>query len=146
MDNTGKNLVWWSTNIIKETDVRWKWVFLFFFLFWNDTGVILELNLWCGEEINWLLDELLCSICICLYGSSFLTQNHGKISHQSFASLICRFQFASIFAAPAEVCNDLMAYSLILSCCCYTCCIRRKLRKTLNIKVNSVVLDYYNRN
>ncbi|PIN17242.1 hypothetical protein CDL12_10121 [Handroanthus impetiginosus] len=36
--------------------------------------------------------------------------------------------------SPAEACNDLMAYSLILSCCCYTCCIRRKLRRTLNIK------------
>lgn len=28
-----------------------------------------------------------------------------------------------------------MAYSLLLSCCCYTCCIRRKLRKMLNITV-----------
>lgn len=36
--------------------------------------------------------------------------------------------------SAAETCNDLMAYSLILSCCCYTCCIRRKLRKVLNIK------------
>ncbi|XP_072968720.1 cell number regulator 13-like [Typha angustifolia] len=35
--------------------------------------------------------------------------------------------------SPAEVCNDLIAYSLILSCCCYTCCVRRKLRETLNI-------------
>ncbi|KAF3440167.1 hypothetical protein FNV43_RR18446 [Rhamnella rubrinervis] len=35
--------------------------------------------------------------------------------------------------SPAEACNELMAYSLILSCCCYTCCIRRKLRKVLNI-------------
>ncbi|CAL5369056.1 unnamed protein product [Camellia sinensis] len=35
--------------------------------------------------------------------------------------------------SSAEACNDLMAYSLILSCCCYTCCIRRKLRKMLNI-------------
>nr|KAJ0215884.1 hypothetical protein LSAT_V11C300129310 [Lactuca sativa] len=35
--------------------------------------------------------------------------------------------------ASGEACNELMAYSLILSCCCYTCCIRRKLRKTLNI-------------
>ncbi|PKA54036.1 Cell number regulator 13 [Apostasia shenzhenica] len=33
----------------------------------------------------------------------------------------------------AEACNDLMAYSLILSCCCYTCCVRRKLRQMLNI-------------
>ncbi|KAH6755922.1 PLAC8 family protein [Perilla frutescens var. hirtella] len=36
--------------------------------------------------------------------------------------------------SAAETCNDLMAYSLVLSCCCYTCCIRRKLRKILNIK------------
>lgn len=35
--------------------------------------------------------------------------------------------------SSAEACNELMAYSLILSCYCYTCCIRRKLRKTLNI-------------
>ncbi|KAH7848765.1 hypothetical protein Vadar_007466 [Vaccinium darrowii] len=35
--------------------------------------------------------------------------------------------------SSGEACNDLMAYSLILSCCCYTCCIRRKLRKALNI-------------
>ncbi|KAJ6821899.1 cell number regulator 13-like [Iris pallida] len=35
--------------------------------------------------------------------------------------------------SPAEACNDLMAYSLIFSCCCYTCCVRRKLRKMLNI-------------
>ncbi|KAH9662597.1 protein MID1-COMPLEMENTING ACTIVITY 1 [Citrus sinensis] len=39
--------------------------------------------------------------------------------------------------SSAEACNELMAYSLILSCCCYTCCIRRKLRKTLNIAVFS---------
>ncbi|KAM5546845.1 hypothetical protein ABKV19_001389 [Rosa sericea] len=37
--------------------------------------------------------------------------------------------------SSAEACNELMAYSLVLSCCCYTCCIRRKLRKTLNISV-----------
>ncbi|KAL6511884.1 hypothetical protein OROGR_021481 [Orobanche gracilis] len=37
--------------------------------------------------------------------------------------------------SPAQTCNDIMAYSLILSCCCYTCCVRRKLRRTLNIKV-----------
>ncbi|PIA27824.1 hypothetical protein AQUCO_07500029v1 [Aquilegia coerulea] len=36
--------------------------------------------------------------------------------------------------SSGEACNELMAYSLILSCCCYTCCVRRKLRKTLNIK------------
>ncbi|XP_047311989.1 protein MID1-COMPLEMENTING ACTIVITY 1 isoform X2 [Impatiens glandulifera] len=36
--------------------------------------------------------------------------------------------------SAAEACNDLVAYSLILSCCCYTCCIRRKLRKMLNIR------------
>lgn len=36
--------------------------------------------------------------------------------------------------SAAEACNDLMAYSLVLSCCCYTCCVRRKLRKMLKIK------------
>jgi hypothetical protein len=40
-----------------------------------------------------------------------------------------------VWSASAEACNELMAYSLILSCCCYTCCIRRKLRKMLNITV-----------
>ncbi|XP_065039322.1 cell number regulator 13-like isoform X2 [Musa acuminata AAA Group] len=35
--------------------------------------------------------------------------------------------------SSAEACNDFMAYALVLSCCCYTCCIRRKLRKMLNI-------------
>nr|GMD99260.1 protein MID1-COMPLEMENTING ACTIVITY 1-like [Ipomoea batatas] len=34
----------------------------------------------------------------------------------------------------AEACNEMMAYSLVLSCCCYTCCIRQKLRRVLNIK------------
>nr|XP_043616555.1 protein MID1-COMPLEMENTING ACTIVITY 1-like isoform X2 [Erigeron canadensis] len=33
-----------------------------------------------------------------------------------------------------DVCNEIMAYSLIVSCCCYTCCIRRKLRNKLNIR------------
>ncbi|XP_058090780.1 protein MID1-COMPLEMENTING ACTIVITY 1 isoform X2 [Magnolia sinica] len=37
--------------------------------------------------------------------------------------------------SSGDACNELMAYSLILSCCCYTCCVRRKLRKILNITV-----------
>lgn len=41
-------------------------------------------------------------------------------------------------SAPAESCNELMAYSLVLSCCCYTCNMRRKLRKMLNITVLSL--------
>ncbi|CAJ2635823.1 unnamed protein product [Trifolium pratense] len=36
--------------------------------------------------------------------------------------------------SSAEVCNEFMAYSLVLSCCCYTCCIRRKLRSMMNIQ------------
>ncbi|KAJ0964068.1 hypothetical protein J5N97_029190 [Dioscorea zingiberensis] len=36
--------------------------------------------------------------------------------------------------SSAEACNDIMAYSLILSCCCYTCCVRRKLREMLNVR------------
>jgi len=41
-----------------------------------------------------------------------------------------------LFSASGEACNDIMAYSLILSCCCYTCCVRRKLRQKLSIAVN----------
>ncbi|XP_071731245.1 protein MID1-COMPLEMENTING ACTIVITY 1-like [Rutidosis leptorrhynchoides] len=33
-----------------------------------------------------------------------------------------------------DACHELMAYSLIASCCCYTCCIRKKLRTALNIR------------
>ncbi|GKV45092.1 hypothetical protein SLEP1_g52214 [Rubroshorea leprosula] len=44
--------------------------------------------------------------------------------------------------SSAEACNDLMAYSLILSCCCYTCCVRRKLRQMLNITVSSLLPEY----
>ncbi|XP_051126892.1 cell number regulator 13-like [Andrographis paniculata] len=40
--------------------------------------------------------------------------------------------------SPGDACNDLMAYSLILSCCCYTCCIRRKLRTMLNIRGGAI--------
>ncbi|KAH6782743.1 PLAC8 family protein [Perilla frutescens var. hirtella] len=36
--------------------------------------------------------------------------------------------------SSADACNEIMAYSLILSCCCYTCCLRRKLRRALNIR------------
>ncbi|KAL2522311.1 Protein MID1-COMPLEMENTING ACTIVITY 1 [Forsythia ovata] len=36
--------------------------------------------------------------------------------------------------SSAEACNEIMAYSLILACCCYTCCVRRKLRRIFNIK------------
>ncbi|KAL0543438.1 hypothetical protein IC582_018534 [Cucumis melo] len=36
--------------------------------------------------------------------------------------------------SSADACNELMAYSLVFSCCCYTCCFRRKLRSMLNIK------------
>ncbi|KAH9607405.1 hypothetical protein KSS87_017529 [Heliosperma pusillum] len=35
--------------------------------------------------------------------------------------------------SSAAACNELLAYSLILSCFCYTCCVRGKLRKKLNI-------------
>ncbi|KAG6645529.1 protein MID1-COMPLEMENTING ACTIVITY 1-like isoform X1 [Carya illinoinensis] len=40
--------------------------------------------------------------------------------------------------SSGQACNDLMAYSLILSCCCYTCNVRRKLRKMFNITGGSI--------
>lgn len=39
--------------------------------------------------------------------------------------------------SSGDACNELAAYSLLLSCCCYTCCIRIKLRKMLNVKGGS---------
>ncbi|KAK2982489.1 hypothetical protein RJ640_026332, partial [Escallonia rubra] len=36
-----------------------------------------------------------------------------------------------------SACNNLMAYSLFCGCCCYTCCVRRKLRKLWNIEGGS---------
>lgn len=44
--------------------------------------------------------------------------------------------------ASGDACNEIMAYSLILSCCCYTCCLRRKLRRTLNIRVTHSLMYY----
>lgn len=51
-------------------------------------------------------------------------------------------KYILIIAASAEACNEMMAYSLVLSCCCYTCCIRQKLRRVLNIKVPCTNLAY----
>lgn len=51
-----------------------------------------------------------------------------------------------MLSAPAEACNQMMTYSLVLSCCCYTCCIRRKLRKMLNIRVtpmNRCLINFF---
>ncbi|KAG8651500.1 protein MID1-COMPLEMENTING ACTIVITY 1 isoform X5 [Manihot esculenta] len=36
--------------------------------------------------------------------------------------------------------NDLMAYAIFCGCCCYTCCIRRKIRHIFNIEMES---SYY---
>ncbi|XP_058075091.1 protein MID1-COMPLEMENTING ACTIVITY 1-like isoform X2 [Magnolia sinica] len=36
-----------------------------------------------------------------------------------------------------HACNDLMAYSLVFGCCCYTCCMRRRLRGLFSIKGGS---------
>ncbi|XP_042510135.1 protein MID1-COMPLEMENTING ACTIVITY 1-like isoform X2 [Macadamia integrifolia] len=33
-----------------------------------------------------------------------------------------------------QACHDLMAYSFVLGCCCYTCCVRGKLRKLFHIE------------
>ncbi|XP_010658232.1 protein MID1-COMPLEMENTING ACTIVITY 1 isoform X2 [Vitis vinifera] len=36
-----------------------------------------------------------------------------------------------------RACNELMTYSLFCGCCCYTCCVRRNLRKHFNIEGGS---------
>ncbi|KAJ4775364.1 PLAC8 family protein [Rhynchospora pubera] len=38
------------------------------------------------------------------------------------------------YISSGEACNDLMAYSCFLSCYCYTCCVRRKLRQKFHIR------------
>jgi len=60
------------------------------------------------------------------------------MSYQEFDT---KFWFYG-FTASTEVCKNLIVYSLILSCCCYTCCIRKKLRKTLNITVHQLNLYF----
>lgn len=73
-----------------------------------------------------------CNIYDLLFMCSRVVLDHPFISE--LTDLICP-GFRPI--ASAEACNDLMAYSLVLSCCCYTCCVRRKLRQMLNITVCS---------
>ncbi|KAJ8490303.1 hypothetical protein OPV22_012024 [Ensete ventricosum] len=59
--------------------------------------------------------------------------SRGLYRHEEWHSdLLGCFSKPSL--SSTEACNDLMAYSLILSCCCYTCCVRRKLRKMFNIR------------
>ncbi len=38
--------------------------------------------------------------------------------------------------AQAQACNDLAFHALYGGCYCYTCCIRRKVRKRFNIEVS----------
>lgn len=53
--------------------------------------------------------------------------------------------FLSLIAtASGEACNELAAYSLFMSCCCYTCCIRKKFRKIFNIKVSLCIHNLIN--
>ncbi|CAA6666715.1 unnamed protein product [Spirodela intermedia] len=86
-----------------------------------------------------------CHLNLSRCGSS-VSSGHDSISAVSHRREGWRFGLLDCFAepflssvarnrqiSPGKACNLLMAYSLILSCCCYTCCVRRKLRKMLNI-------------
>lgn len=79
-----------------------------------------------GEEDEWHSDLLGCCSEPLLCIKTFFFPC-GTLSRISSAA-------NNRHVSSAEACNELMAYSLILSCCCYTCCVRRKLRKTLTIK------------
>ncbi|KAG7579526.1 PLAC8 motif-containing protein [Arabidopsis thaliana x Arabidopsis arenosa] len=74
---------------------------------------------------NWHADLLDCCSepCLCFKTLFFPCGTLAKISTVATNRHI----------SSTEACKNLMVYSLILSCCCYTCCIRKKLRKTLNI-------------
>lgn len=74
---------------------------------------------------EWHTDLLDCCSepCLCLKTLFFPCGTFAKISTVANGR----------YMSSGEACNDLMGYSLILSCCCYTCCVRGKLRKILNI-------------
>ncbi|KAK9678812.1 hypothetical protein RND81_11G234600 [Saponaria officinalis] len=78
------------------------------------------------QRDEWHTDLLDCCSepCLCLKTLFYPCGTFAKISSVAY----------SRHMSSAAACNDLVAYSLILSCCCYTCCVRGKLRKTLNIK------------
>ncbi|ONK72584.1 uncharacterized protein A4U43_C04F20930 [Asparagus officinalis] len=75
---------------------------------------------------DWHADLLGCCSepCLCIKTFFYPCGTFSKI-----ASVAKNKQISS-----SEACNDLFAYSLIFSCCCYTCCVRRKLRSVLDIK------------
>ncbi|MED6121325.1 hypothetical protein PIB30_029208 [Stylosanthes scabra] len=77
------------------------------------------------QQEDWHTDLLACCSepCLCIKTCFFPCGTLSKIATVATYRPI----------SSAETCNDLLAYSLILSCCCYTCCIRRKLRKMFNI-------------
>ncbi|RYR27320.1 hypothetical protein Ahy_B01g051372 isoform B [Arachis hypogaea] len=77
------------------------------------------------QQEDWHTDLLACCSepCLCIKTCFFPCGTLSKIATVATNRPI----------SSAEACNDLLAYSLILSCCCYTCCIRRKLRKLFNI-------------
>ncbi|KAL8151719.1 hypothetical protein V2J09_021527 [Rumex salicifolius] len=77
------------------------------------------------QQDEWHYDLLGCCSepCLCLKTLFFPCGTFAKIATVA----------NNRYISSAEVCNELFAYSLILSCCCYTCCVRKKLRKTLNI-------------
>ncbi|KAG6399857.1 hypothetical protein SASPL_141342 [Salvia splendens] len=120
------------------------------FLFYRNASSVSsthELLSYKGSPGEWHSDLLGCCSepLLCSYSSSACG------SRMCFAFAHCQIRMKTLFfpcgtlsriasvaanrhISAAETCNDLLAYSLILSCCCYTCCIRRKLRKILNIK------------
>ncbi|CAK9173515.1 unnamed protein product [Ilex paraguariensis] len=81
------------------------------------------------DKTEWMADLFGCcaepclSLKACIYPCgifSWIAQvvSKGKITHE-------------------HALNNMMAYSLFCGCCCYTCCIRRKLRQLLNIEGGS---------
>ncbi|CAI8608992.1 unnamed protein product [Vicia faba] len=77
------------------------------------------------QQEDWHTDLLACCSepCLCIKTFFFPCGTFSKIATVATNRPI----------SAAEVCNEFLVYSLILSCCCYTCCIRRKLRKMMNI-------------
>lgn len=78
-----------------------------------------NLETWHHNLCDCCMDPYLC-VSTCMYPCGTFTDvaafaSDGKIS-------------------PEEACNNVMTYSLMFCCFCYTCCFRRKLRKRFNIQ------------
>ncbi|WMV19927.1 hypothetical protein MTR67_013312 [Solanum verrucosum] len=103
------------------------------------------------EKSKWQTDLFDCCnkpcLCFkaCIYPCGIFSRiaslvSHGKITCKMVPSgeILITDSYTSIVAAARKhALNDLLTYSLFCGCCCYTCCVRRSLRRLFNIEGGS---------